>query len=232
MVNVLCPYGKGDTSVIMISSYNERTEIAPFQILFGNSVDLKRGILTPFEEILPKPLSLTKTSSELLSLQQQYITIAKDILQKSDEEHVSKNSAQITEFAPSTFMLVQQHTTVPVTLIHTLWRGPMKVIKSIRGQYTLLDLTNLKEKEYHSMQFKEFIFNPSRVSPLDVARKDYLELFIETILHHTGNTTRLSTLNFKVKWCSLTVPVHTVHTCTCACWFQTRFQVPCLVVVS
>jgi hypothetical protein len=26
-----------------------------FQILFGNSVDLERGILTPFEEILPTP---------------------------------------------------------------------------------------------------------------------------------------------------------------------------------
>jgi hypothetical protein len=75
----------------------------------------------------------------------------------------------------------------------------MKVIKSLKGQYTLLDLTTLKEKEYHSTQLKEFIFNPNRVSPLDVARKDYLEFFIEEILHHTGNTNRLSTLNFKVK---------------------------------
>jgi hypothetical protein len=63
----------------MNSSHNGRTEIAPFQILFGNSVNLERGILTPFEEILPKPL--TKTSSELFSLQLQYITIAKEILQ-------------------------------------------------------------------------------------------------------------------------------------------------------
>jgi hypothetical protein len=40
-------------------------------------------------------------------------------------------------------VLVQQHTT-PETRLHTLWRGPMKVIKSIKGQHTLLDLTNLK----------------------------------------------------------------------------------------
>jgi hypothetical protein len=46
----------------MNSSHNERTDIAPFQILFGNSVDLERGILTPFEETLPKPISLTKTT--------------------------------------------------------------------------------------------------------------------------------------------------------------------------
>jgi hypothetical protein len=47
----------------------------------------------------------------------------------------------------------------------------MKDIKIIKGQYTLLDLTNLKEKEYHSTQLKEFIFNPSRVSTLDVVEK-------------------------------------------------------------
>jgi hypothetical protein len=184
---------------IINSSHNERTRIAPFQILFGNLVDLERRIVTPFEEILPKPISLTKTSSDLIALQQHNVSIAREILKKSDEEHTFKNSAQIAEYAPNTFVLVQQHTT-PETRLHTLWRGPMKVIKSLKGQYTLLDLTTLKEKEYHSTQLKEFIFNPNSVSPLDVARKDYLEFFIEEILHHTGNTNRLSTLNFKVKW--------------------------------
>jgi hypothetical protein len=33
-----------------------------------------------------------------------------------------------------------------------------------------------------------------------VARKDYLEFFVEKILLHTGQTNRLSTLSFKVKW--------------------------------
>jgi transposase InsO family protein len=72
---------------IMNSSHNEITQIPPFQILFGNSVDLERGILTPFEEILPKPTSLTKTSSELIALQQHYIYIAREILKKSDENN-------------------------------------------------------------------------------------------------------------------------------------------------
>jgi hypothetical protein len=29
------------------------------------------------------------------------------------------------------------------------------------------------EKVYHSTQLKEYIFNPARIAPLDVARKDY-----------------------------------------------------------
>ena len=76
----------------------------------------------------------------------------------------------------------------------------MRVMKSNRGQHTLLDLTTNKEKEYHSTQLKKFIFNPARVSPSDVARKDYLEFFVESILSHKGNIKMLSTLEFKVKW--------------------------------
>jgi hypothetical protein len=72
---------------IINSSHNKRTQIPPFQILFGNSVDLERGILTPFKEILPKPTSLTKKSSELIALQQHYIYIAREILKKSDENN-------------------------------------------------------------------------------------------------------------------------------------------------
>jgi hypothetical protein len=41
-----------------------------------------------------------------------------------------------------------------------------------------------------------------RTDPSDVARKDYLEFFIKTTLTHRGNTKKLSTLEFKVKWLS------------------------------
>jgi Chromo (CHRromatin Organisation MOdifier) domain len=76
----------------------------------------------------------------------------------------------------------------------------MKVIDHKQGEYTLLDLTTNKEKRYHSTQMKPFLFNPLRTNPTDVSRKDYLEFFIETILQHTGDIKRLSTLQFKVKW--------------------------------
>ena len=168
-------------------------------MLFGNALDLERGILTPLEELLPTPLSLTKTTSDLLHLQAKYINISKKLLMDSDKQHLTQNTLENTEFANDSFVLVQNRS-APETRLHTLWRGPMKVIKSHRGQYTLLDLTTNKEKEYHSTQLKKFIFNPARVSPSDVARKDYLEFFVESILSHKGNIKMLSTLEFKVKW--------------------------------
>ena len=47
---------------------------------------------------------------------------------------------------------------------------------------------------------KPFIFDPLLVNPQDVARKDYLEFFIEKILQLSGNVKRNSTLEFLVKW--------------------------------
>jgi Chromo (CHRromatin Organisation MOdifier) domain len=47
---------------------------------------------------------------------------------------------------------------------------------------------------------KQFHFDPMLTDPSDVARKDYLEFFVEDILTHRGDTKRLSTLQFRVKW--------------------------------
>jgi hypothetical protein len=58
----------------------------------------------------------------------------------------------------------------------------MKVIDHKHGEYTLLDLTTNKEKQYHSTQMKQFLFNPLQTNPTDVSRKDYLEFFTKTIL--------------------------------------------------
>ena len=44
------------------------------------------------------------------------------------------------------------------------------------------------------------MFNPIRTNPSDVARKDYLEFFIESIISHNDQINRLSSLKFKVKW--------------------------------
>jgi hypothetical protein len=76
----------------------------------------------------------------------------------------------------------------------------MRVINSQRGTYRLLDLTTNKEKDYHVTQIKQFLFDPRRTDPLDVARKDYLEFFVEAVLSHTGQIDKVSTMRFHVKW--------------------------------
>ena len=186
---------------ILNSSYNSRTKISPADLLFGNAIDLSGGIFNSIKQQETNNLTLTQSSSKMLNIQNNLIKIAKSILVETDLEHKSTNSSEATVFLKDSFVLVQQRS-APETRLHTLWRGPMRVLNSTRGEYTLLDLTTNKEKKYHVTQMKQFHFDPMRTDPSDVARKDYLEFFIETILTHRGDTKRLSTLEFKVKWLS------------------------------
>jgi hypothetical protein len=51
----------------------------------------------------------------------------------------------------------------------------------------LRDIVENKEtKRVHVSRLKKFIFDPARVVPLDVARRDKQELIIEWILSHRG----------------------------------------------
>ena len=134
-------------------------------------------------------------------LQMQFLAIkaAKKSLELADAAHIASSPSVITEFAPETYVLAMQRS-APETRLHTLWRGPLRVINNRGGQYSLLDLITGKEKLYHVSQLKAFHFNPLNTDPIDVARKDYLEFFIESIIKFEGSFDKLNSLRFRVKW--------------------------------
>ena len=184
---------------IMNSSYNERTKISPADLLFGKSIDLSGGIYNSINPHISNNETQSHSMDKMLTMQNKLFNISKKILEDSDKEHNAQNTSAVTEFPINSFVLVAQRS-APDTRLHTLWRGPMRVIDNKHGEYALLDLTTNKEKQYHSTQIKQFQFNPLRTNPTDVARKDYLEFFIEKILQRIGDITKLSTLKFKIKW--------------------------------
>ena len=46
---------------------------------------------------------------------------------------------------------------------------------------------------------KPFLFDPTITNPLDVARRDHMEYFVEDILEHRGKHQRTQ-IEFLVKW--------------------------------
>jgi hypothetical protein len=75
----------------------------------------------------------------------------------------------------------------PPTRLHTSWRGPMRVVSGSNSRYTLYDQITNKEKEYHVSDMKQFLYDPDHVDPVDVARRDHIEFFVESIVSHRGN---------------------------------------------
>ena len=47
---------------------------------------------------------------------------------------------------------------------------------------------------------RAFNYDPLVTDPVDIARRDYLEFFVEEILGMTGDMKKLNSLEFHVKW--------------------------------
>ena len=65
---------------------------------------------------------------------------------------------------------------------------------------TLIIRCQKKHKHLHISNLKQFVFNPKHTDPADVARRDYMEFFIDSIIQHQGNSRRKTQMRFLVKW--------------------------------
>ena len=117
---------------IMNSSYNERTKISPADLLFGKSLDLSGEIYNSIKPKIPNTETQSQSMDKMLTMQNTLFSISKKILEESDKEHKSQITASVTEFPNNSFVLVAQRS-APDTRLHTLWRGPMKVINNKHG---------------------------------------------------------------------------------------------------
>lgn len=187
---------------ILNSSYNERTGISPAELLFGNAVKLDRGLFLPPAErnasILIKPLS--ESAAKLLFLQDQLISIAADRLKITDSQRLGYYSTDRTEYASGDFVLVNCRKQLAPTRLHTKLIGPLRVISNKGNEYVLFDLVKNINKHYHITDMRPFHFDPSITDPLDIARRDYLEFFIERVLDHRGSPKRKKSLEFLIQW--------------------------------
>ena len=186
---------------IMNATFSDRTKLSSAKILFGNAINLDRGIFAPPSEVPRDVQPLSDYMINLLAVQDNITTIARNNIVFTDSMQLGKYPPQRTEFAPRSYVLVKYREGAPPSRLHTVLKGPLRVIRSSESKYTLEDLITNKEKDYHVTDIKPFHFDPLNTDPTDVARKDYLEFFIEAILKHTGTKrSKKGHLKFYIKW--------------------------------
>jgi transposase InsO family protein len=186
---------------ILNSNYSDRLKISASQLLFGNVLNLDRGIFLPITEQPLTDIPLSKYMSNLLKMQKRLLTTSAKELLRTDLLH-QKNELlfEHKEYPVNSYVLVHYRSGSSPSRLHTPWRGPMRIVKGQNSRYTLYDLITHKEKEYHVSDIKPFHFDPEVTDPLDVARRDYLEFFVENILEHRGDPKHKTHLEFRVKW--------------------------------
>jgi hypothetical protein len=140
------------------------------------------------------------SASKLLALQDHLIRTASNILKITDAKRLGYYSTERTEYATGDLVLVECLKERPPTRLHTKLIGPMRVVSNKGNEYVLHNLVTNLPRHYHVMRIHPFHFDPSVTDPLDIARRDYLEFFIEKVLDHRGHTHRKKSLEFLIQW--------------------------------
>ena len=132
--------------------------------------------------------------SKMLKMQGSLLKASVKELLRTDLLHVSAKQLHThIEYPIGYYVLVHYRSGSPPSRLHTSWRGPMRVVAGSNPRFTLHDLIKNTNKDYHVSDMKEFRYDPSVVDPVDVARRDHMEFFVESIIDHRN-------VKFLVKW--------------------------------
>ena len=176
---------------------------APAQIVFGNSINLDKGILLPFKaESLPSNApALSLWTANMLQAQADIIRAAQELLIIKDQESRDLDSDRVhTRFENNSYVLVK-YDQRPPTKLNTHYRGPLRVVNSIGSIYTLQNLVTGSLEDHHISKLQPFYYDPLITDPVSIANKDKQMVVVESISEMRGdpNGSRKD-LFFKVHW--------------------------------
>jgi transposase InsO family protein len=178
---------------------------SPSNLLFGQAINLDQGITLPFD-VLQGDSNLSDWSADMLNIQQSLLNIAAATLYGHHIEHTSEQPPVITEFEIDSYVLVDYPNNSlnlrgAPTKLHTLKKGPFRVISHTGDSYRLLNLAlNTEEPAVHVSRLSPFRYDQNRTIPTNIANRDYQLFNVDSIIHHQGDTKRKSSLNFLVHW--------------------------------
>ena len=109
---------------IINSSVNRRTGVSPAHLLFGNKLDLNRGILTPYISVGTQ--SRSTYISDLISVQDKVLDTAVQTLMKADAKNAA-SAGTATVFPVGSYVLFRYNDRPP-TRLHTKWHGPYCIV--------------------------------------------------------------------------------------------------------
>ena len=179
---------------------NEKLGVSPSQLLFGNAIDLDRGLFVPVKDT-QRIQTLSKHMDQMLAMQEKFLSVALHTQKKHDSTHMSTQGA-VTEFPINSYVLIQYENKMhkAPSKMHPLLKGPMKVVNIVGNQYTVQNLVTLKCETFHITNLLPFRYDATRTDPRLIANIDQRVSDIEAILEHRGTAKRKSSMKFKVRW--------------------------------
>jgi hypothetical protein len=194
---------------IMNATPHESIGVSPAQLLFGNAVHLDRSLLSNDGRVNNSSNSSNSTYQQwvdkMLATQSALINVAVQLQTNKDREHMRSISGIPTEFPINSYVLLKYPQSAmghkPPTKLHSLWKGPYRVVNFVGPVYTLQSLVTLNNQDAHVSLLKQYEYDPAHTDPVKVALTDKQQFLVEAIRKHYGlPTDKKSNLRFEVKW--------------------------------
>ena len=178
---------------------------SPAQILFGNAVNLERGLFLPKSALTDKTVKVSAWSAGMIAQQDKIMKRAEKLQRGKDETHMANANPNRTEFPTGSWVLVEYHSSIirsgPPNKLNTFLRGPYKILRHELDHYTFYNHIDKKEESVHISLLHSFVFDANYVDPTDIAMKDNISTHIvEKIVAHSGTKNRSAMMDFKVRW--------------------------------
>jgi len=197
---------------IINSSVESSIGTTPATLLYGNAIDLDKGIFLPLNEDESVPKHLSTWAAENLAAQQAVIKIAQKNQQNKDTQHVVKGDTEQTQFEDNSYVLVEYPATQmkrgPPNKLNTYLRGPLRVESHRGATYRLRNLVTNKLENAHVTLLRPFQYDDGNINPTDIANRDAFSTIVEKVISHTPvkqsyTGTKRSELEFRVRWLNL-----------------------------
>ena len=130
-------------------------------------------------------------------------------IQAHSDKHASTTPDTLSEFPDGTYVLMSypdgpSGTGQAKSKLLPRLQGPFQVVRHQATDYWLRNTVTHYERKrpVHISRLKEFKFDPTRTSPMMVARFDTQEFVVQEVLKHRSdnNTMAKNSLSFLVRW--------------------------------
>ena len=188
---------------IINSTKHESTNASPAQLLFGNAINLDRGMLITPTPVNGEDIKLSKWAADMLSTQQRLMQHAHTTQLIKDQRHMLKARPVVDIFEKDSYVLIEYHDGLkkgPPSKLLTNLKGPYKVLGNQGAHYTVRNLRTNKDETYHATALRPFYYDILTTDPRDVAIRDNQEFVVESIVEHRGDKRRKSEMEFKIRW--------------------------------
>ena len=199
----------------ILNSAKRGTGLSPAEIMFGNNINLDRGIFMPLvalpsgkTPLLAQWVDKMVIEQHLLlkqAVDQQMMIDGRELVRREEiDSHL--DDSKLRPVVENQFVLVRYPQRVignvaPNKLVSGN-RGPMRVVNISQDAVSVQDLLTLKCETVHVSRVKPYTCSVSMTEE-EVVKRDTDEWLIEEVVGHNGIWGRLSHMDFLVKFVGL-----------------------------